>query len=197
MNGPVSHFPRPSLRLLRIIGWTGAGLILLLPLIAMRFTDQVNWTAFDFAFAAVLIGGTGLAFEIFVRMSDRFAYRAGAAIALGAAFLLIWASGAVGVIGPEDDPANRVFAGILAVALTGAILARLRPFGMAMAMAATAAVHAGVAVWAIGAGPQTLMINLVFTTLWLGSAALFFAASRQARRAPRGRPASRPARRRS
>ena len=35
------------------------------------------------------------------------------------------------------------------------------------------------AVWALGAGPQTLTINLAFIALWLGSAALFFAASRQ------------------
>lgn len=173
MSDFASRMRPPSLRLLRIIGWTGAGLVLLAPLIAMRFTEAVNWTAFDFAVAAALIGGAGLAFELFVRMSDRLAYRAGAAIALGAAVLMIWATGAVGIIGSEDDPANRIFAGVLAVALIGAILARLRPRGMAITMTGAAAVHAGVAVWALGAGPGTLMVNLAFIALWLASAGLF------------------------
>ena len=42
-----------------IAGWGTAALLLLLPLIAMQFTDDVNWDATDFAFAAALIVGTG------------------------------------------------------------------------------------------------------------------------------------------
>ena len=42
-------------------------LLLLLPAIALLFTDEVQWTAGDFLFAAVLLGGTGLLVELVVR----------------------------------------------------------------------------------------------------------------------------------
>ena len=44
----------------RIAAWTGAALMLLLPLVAMQFTDEVNWSETDFIVAGALIGGTGL-----------------------------------------------------------------------------------------------------------------------------------------
>ena len=43
----------------RIIGWGGAVALLAAPFIAMRFTTEVNWTASDFVFAAVLLGVIG------------------------------------------------------------------------------------------------------------------------------------------
>lgn len=85
----------------RIAGWGIAVLILLTPFVAMQFTREVNWTASDFIFAAVLIGGVGLLFELTVKMSDNPFYRAGIGLALAASFLTIWASGAVGLIGDE------------------------------------------------------------------------------------------------
>jgi hypothetical protein len=44
----------------RIAAWVGAGALLLVPLIAMAFTDAVRWTASDFIFAGAL-GATALA----------------------------------------------------------------------------------------------------------------------------------------
>jgi hypothetical protein len=82
---------------MRLALWTGAFALLLVPLIAMRFTDEVNWTLSDFVFAAVMIGGAGLAFELAVRVTRNPSYRAGIAIAIVAAVLLIWAHLAVGV----------------------------------------------------------------------------------------------------
>src|SRR5688572_13882947 len=90
----------------RPAGWAVAALILLLPLIAMQFTDEVDWSMFDFAFAAVLLGGLGLGLELAVRKTDNAAYRLAAAVALAAAFLLVWVNGAVGIIGSEQDDAN-------------------------------------------------------------------------------------------
>ena len=48
----------------RIAAWAAAALILLLPLVAMQFTEEVRWTASDFAAAAALLGGGALLFEI-------------------------------------------------------------------------------------------------------------------------------------
>ena len=101
----------------RIAGWSLAVLVLLTPFLAMQFTSGVNWTRFDFIFAAVLIGGVGLLFELTVRMSDNKAYRAAVGLALAAGLLTIWANGAVGMIGDEDNPLNLMFAAVLAIAL--------------------------------------------------------------------------------
>ena len=59
------------------MGGLGVALVLLAPLIAMRFTDEVNWTAFDFAFAAVLLIGAGLLLELILWKARGAALRAG------------------------------------------------------------------------------------------------------------------------
>ena len=79
----------------RITAWAIAALLLLLPLFAMQFTDEVDWTAFDFVFMGVLLGGVGLALELVVRKTRNAAYRTAAGVALATSFLLIWINGAV------------------------------------------------------------------------------------------------------
>ena len=99
----------------RIVGWGLAGLFLLLPLIAMQFTDEVNWDESDFAVAAALIGGVGITFELTVRWTSNVAYRAAMGAALATALILIWMNLAVGIIGAEDNPANLMHGGVLVV----------------------------------------------------------------------------------
>jgi hypothetical protein len=90
----------------RIVGWGIAALILLLPVVAMQFTDEVVWDETDFALAGALIVAVGVTYERAVRMTRNNAYRAAVGVALAAAFFLVWLNLAVGVIGTEDDPAN-------------------------------------------------------------------------------------------
>lgn len=73
--------------------------ILLIPLLAMQLTDQVNWTAFDFAVAGGLLLGAGLLGDLAWRKIGRRGYRIAAVIAVAAALLLVWAELAVGVFG--------------------------------------------------------------------------------------------------
>jgi hypothetical protein len=81
----------------RQVMWAVIALLLLLPLVAMPFTREINWTAGDFAAAGVLLVGSGLVYELAVtRIPDRGA-RMLATVALLAALLLAWAHGAVGV----------------------------------------------------------------------------------------------------
>jgi hypothetical protein len=176
----------------RIAAWTIAALILLLPLIAMQFTDDVNWDAFDFAFMGALLGGVGLGFELAVRKSGNPAYRAAAGIALAAVFLLVWVNGAVGIIGEPGGP-NLMYLGVLAVGIVGATIARFQPGGMARALFATALAQALVAVIALigglgSTGPiwprDILMLTGFFAVLWLISAWLFQKAARE--QAPAG-----------
>ncbi|MBI5939635.1 MAG: hypothetical protein HY859_04335, partial [Caulobacterales bacterium] len=130
----------------RVMLWGGAGLLLLAPLIAMRFTSEVVWTGSDFvAFGvmlAVLCGGVELA----VRLSRNNGYRVAAGIALVAGFLMVWMNLAVGIIGNQDNPANQMFFGVLAVGLLGALIARFRAAGLARAMVAMAIAQGLVAV---------------------------------------------------
>jgi len=86
-----------SKQFLRVLLGTAA--ILMVPLIAMQFTRELNWTASDFVVAAVLLAGTGMLFELATaKIRTRKArWITGAVIALG--FLFVWAELAVGIVG--------------------------------------------------------------------------------------------------
>jgi len=74
-------------------------LLLLIPLIAMQFTGEVNWSLFDFVAAAVLLLGTGLLCELVMRKVKKINYRIAICAALLAALLLVWLELAVGIFG--------------------------------------------------------------------------------------------------
>lgn len=155
------------------------GFLLLLPLTAMQFTDEVTWGPGDFVVAGILLFGAGLTYELLSRRACAMAYRTAAGVAVAAALLLIWTNLAVGLIGGEGDTANLLYAAVLAVLVIGAALARLRPAGMARALFATALAQMLVAVIAQAAGlGSTFMLNGFFAALWAGSALLFRRAAR-------------------
>lgn len=160
--------------------------ILLLPLLAMQFTDEVIWDFADFAVAGVLLFGAGLTYESIARKTGNIAYRAAVGVAVAAALLLVWMNLAVGIIGNEGHIANSMYVGVLAVGTVGALVARFRPHGMARALVATALAQILVAVIALVTGrgssspswPRDILIaTAFFATLWVGSALLFRRAS--------------------
>lgn len=160
--------------------------ILLLPLLAMQITDEVVWNLADFVVAGALLFGTGLAYELVARKAGNIAYRVAVGVALAAALLLVWMNLAVGLIGSEDELANLMYIGVLAVGIIGAIIARFQPHGMARALFATALAQALIAVIALIAGmhqypgssvSEILNVNGFFVALWVGSAWLFRRAS--------------------
>ncbi len=73
--------------------------ILLIPLIAMNFTNDVNWKIFDFLVAGILLVGTGLTLEFILRKIKTLRYRILFGIALFVVLFLIWAELAVGIFG--------------------------------------------------------------------------------------------------
>jgi hypothetical protein len=89
-------------------------LMLLLPLIAMQFTEEVDWSAPDFVLAGVLVAGTGLLLEVAARKPGKIVYRA-AAIAIGVAAM---------VLGEADDAPGLVLFGCLLIAGTVALAFR-------------------------------------------------------------------------
>lgn len=166
----------------RLIGWSTAGLILLLPLAAMQVSEEVVWTLGDFAAAALLLGTVGGVLGLAMRYSRVRSYRAAAGIALTTTMLIVWINLAVGLIGNEDNSANLLFFGVLLVAAIGSILARFRAAGMAVVMATAALVQALVpaTAWLLGlsstSSPWTIEVffaTAFLSAMWLISAWLF------------------------
>lgn len=164
----------------------GTAFILLVPLLAMLFTDQVAWDLADFIVAGALIFSTGLAYELVARKGGTRAYRAAVGMALAAALLLVWMNLAVGIIGSEDNPVNLMYFGVVAIGIAGATIARLRPQGMARTLFATALAQALVPVIALMINKPpinsveafmgvlgVLGLNAFFVMMFTGSALLF------------------------
>jgi hypothetical protein len=179
MNGQIAGQRQGNIW--RFFGWGVAGALLLLPLVAMQFTPEVNWTASDFIVWGIMLGTVGGLFELAVRLSPLPSYRVGFGLALLGAFLVTWVNLAVGIVGSEENPANQLFFLALLVGIIGAGIARLRASGMAKAMAAVA-VSLWVAFAIALAGPTDepwvrhsveFAGTSIFALLFLGSAALF------------------------
>ena len=175
--------------LLRAAAWGGAAVLFLIPAAAQLLWDEMAWGAEDFITWAVMLLVACGGFELVMRGSRNWAYRFAAAIAIGAAFLLVWVNLAVGVIGSEDEAANLMYGGVLAVGVLGAAVARFKAEGMARALAAMAlaTVLAGAialaAKWGAGTEPywsRAIIGSTVFWgAVWLVSAILFRTAARQ------------------
>ena len=120
-------------------------------------------------------------------MTTRTSYRLALGIAVATVLFLIWAIGALGIIGEGGRP-DRMYLGVFAVVAIGTLIARLRPRGMALALLATACAQALVAVIALIAGYQhnegasvieILGINGMYVALFGLSAWLFARAEEQ------------------
>jgi len=74
-------------------------ILLLIPLIAMQFTKEVNWTLVDFIVAGILLLSTGLVLDLIIRKIKNIQYRIAISLALFIILLLIWAELAVGIFG--------------------------------------------------------------------------------------------------
>jgi hypothetical protein len=154
----------------------------------------MNWTAFDFLFFAGMLGGASLVVLLVLRFSGDLFYRLGALGAVGTICMLVWVSGAVGIIGSEDHPGNLMYLAVLAVAILGAVFGTFQARAMARAMAAAALLQALVggvallgglgrdegAIWPL----DVIGATGVFAAMWLVSAWLFHraAAGGQAKR---------------
>lgn len=69
--------------------------LLMIPLVGMQLSPEVNWTPSDFLIAGALIFTTGLLLDFAFRKADQ--YRAAAIITIIFLFLWIWAELAVGI----------------------------------------------------------------------------------------------------
>ena len=167
---------------MRLATWMGViGVILAIPLVAMRYTDEVAWTRVDFIAAGAMLGAAALAYELATMNKASLAYRAAIALAVGTALMLLWVNGAVGVLGDEANAANLIFLGVIAVGVIGAVVAGLRSPRMAYAMIATAFAQIVAAMIALifswGAATE-VALTAAFSLGWFASAYLFHLAAR-------------------
>lgn len=83
---------------LSIIGGVVAG-ILLIPFIAMQFTQEVNWSPIDFLIAGGLLFSVGLLVSFVARRIKESRYRIIVLLMIILLFILLWAEMAVGIFG--------------------------------------------------------------------------------------------------
>ena len=174
----MNHGHKPHINWLnpwRLALWSVALGLLLLPLIAMQFTEEVNWTAFDFVVAAILLGTTALLIDLGCCYSVNLTGRAGWMVMILTSFLLIWINLAVGIIGSENNPANLLYVVVLLSAVLGGLVVRFKPRAMSKVLLLTAmlqiAAELVIRLSGWGAAP---VINITFALLWLLAAGLLY-----------------------
>ncbi|HEU5182162.1 MAG TPA: hypothetical protein VFW45_15365 [Candidatus Polarisedimenticolia bacterium] len=153
----------------------GTGLLLMVPLVAMQLTEDVVWGPLDFLTAFGLLFGTGASFEL-LRRRGGMAYRLAAGIGLAASLLLVWANLAVGIIGDEGNPENLLFFAVPLVGIIGAAIAHFQAQGMARTLFVMAITHVLATAIAVAMSRfelREIMLNGIFTALFVASALLF------------------------
>jgi len=147
----------------------------------------MDWGVEDFTLSGAMLLAVGFSYALLRRKAGNRQYKYGAGLALATAFILVWVNGAVGIIGSENNDANMMYFGVLAIGFAGALIARLRPKGMSWALIAMALAQVAVAVIALvgelgvsgPAWPQDIIVLTgFFAAMWLLSAWMFRKASR-------------------
>ncbi|MEL6811749.1 MAG: hypothetical protein AAFP76_10480 [Bacteroidota bacterium] len=88
-----------TLRKTRFVVILVTALVLLIPLIAMQFTNEVNWTLSDFMMGGALLLGTGFTLDFLIRKIKNRKHLVMASLFLILILLLVWAELAVGIFG--------------------------------------------------------------------------------------------------
>ncbi len=122
----------------------------------------MDWSLSDFVFAGALLSALGLAVWFVARGPRDLPYRLAVGVAVVAALLMVWVTGAVGIVGSERHAANGLYFLAVGVGFIGAALARFQARGMVWALGGMAAAIAliGVAAVAMGWGDEALRYPL-------------------------------------
>ena len=160
----------------------GATVLVLVPLVAMQFTVEVDWSLSDFVIAWLLLFSAGVGYMLLARASSSLLWRAAVALTVGTSLFLVWANLAVGLIGSENNPFNLWYMLLVAVVFLGSIFSRLRPQAMARVLFAAAGLQLLITIMALLSGQQhipessvveILAVNGFFVMLWVGAGGLF------------------------
>lgn len=162
--------------------------LLTIPFVGNRVSEEWDWSVSDFVIMGVLTAGATFIWRLLVtRPSANLAYRLGAGLAVATGFLLVWISLAVAIIG-EGNPANGLYLGSILAGLIGTGLAQFRPQGMARAAFAAAAItfFVPIVAWFVdptdfspGVAP-VFLLNSIFVLMFTAAGLLFCRATEQA-----------------
>ncbi len=78
---------------------TSVTVLLLIPLIAMQFSDEVKWSVFDFVVAGVLLLSAAFSIEFVLRKINKKETRIVLLIIILLALIMVWLELAVGIFG--------------------------------------------------------------------------------------------------
>jgi hypothetical protein len=171
----------------RLIVWAAVVMFMSLIALAIQFTDEISKSE-AMAYGIILLVGGGF-FELWQWLKTRNkTYHVAFSLGLVGILLLGWVSGAVGIIGSENNPANLMYWAVPVVLLIGSLMARFQPGGMACTLLAAALVQISVPVVALFVWPAqaswgeagvigVFIANSIFAVLFAGSAWLFRRAS--------------------
>lgn len=176
-------------RTIRRVIWTVIAVLILLILsvpLTMQFRGEVQWNE-AIAYCVMLLVAGGF-YELWQWLKTRTRiYRFAFGVGLAGIFLLGWVSGAVGIIGSENNPANLMYWAVPIVGLIGSLVSRFKPLGMARTLFAAAIVQLLVPVAALINSPDVswgdagvigvFIFNSIFAALFAGSGLLFHRAS--------------------
>ena len=96
---------------------------------------RMNWTLGDFVFAGAMLGALVFgAFALF-RLKRSRAYRIGLFVFILASVLLLWITGAVGIVGNSDNDANMLYPGFLAASILASLIFRFRSLWLSRILA--------------------------------------------------------------
>jgi len=166
--------------------WTIVVVLISLIFLAMQFTNfgqvEVQWNE-AVAYGVILLA-VGGAYELWRWLkTQNGTYRFAFSIGLLGTFLLGWVSGAVGIIGSENQPVNLMYWAIPAVGLIGSLISRFKPRGMVLTLFSVALVQFLVPVVALIISPEVswgsagvigvFIFNSIFAVLFIISALLF------------------------
>ncbi len=156
--------------------------LLSVPLIAMQFTNEVDWSVFDFFIMGILIFGTGVSYVVLTHFTSSLIYRLAVAGAIGTTFLMIWANLAVGLIGGGPHAGNFLYLLVIAIVIVGTVLSRFTAKGMektmfgaalAVVMIALIALSTGMQYYPESSTAQILGVNAFFAGLYSVAGLLF------------------------
>ncbi|MFN0047210.1 MAG: hypothetical protein ACKVOS_12150 [Sphingorhabdus sp.] len=159
----------------RILGWGSAAGLLLIPLVAMQFSREVQWDGADFIIATAIIGITGALAELNVLITSNLFSRAGGFFAILAGSLVFWSSLAIGMIGHEGNSVNLLFGLVLLIAIVGAWLSGLHRNILPLAMLSAGTVQCSIGFLAgiMGSDFRGGVFTVLLAKLWWIASLLF------------------------
>lgn len=155
--------------------------VLTIPLVGNLTVEGWNWTWSDFVVAWVIIAiSTGFLRLLMTRKWSNRAYKAGAALAVGAGFVISWINLAVQIIG-DENPGNLLYFLSIAGGFVGVAFSRFEPANLArvaFGMAAMLLVIPAVSVffWPSDFNPgypRVQILSAGFAVVFAGSGLLF------------------------